>query len=265
MKVTINNDLTVTIPNKQLFFGEHYIASSGIIKTKSDVIQMPIVRIRPGDGMMPRLGGMFFSSAVLTVNHDKNQFTIAQAQTKSAPSNLVAYDTKNDCVGPVKAVASNTSSGDPKESNGANSGSSSGSSGSNPDGTSNNSNTSSSSSTKSTLSGGAIAGIVIGTLAFLSLIGAALFLIRRQRRRAVATSPSELAAFGPGSSSDGPPTEKYAYASEMYVDNQGTELYSANGGNGFAHEMDGGGRVHEVPAGEYAVVKDGSEAQGRLA
>jgi hypothetical protein len=265
MKITINNDLTVTIPNKQLFFGEHYIASSGVIKTKSDVIQMPIVRIRPGDGMMPRLGGMFFSSAVLTVNHDKNQFTIAQAQTKSAPSELVAYDTKNDCVGPVKAAASTTSSDDPKESNGTNGGSSSNSSGSNPNGTSNNSDTSSSSSTKSALSGGAIAGIVIGTLAFLSLIGAAIFLIRRRRRRAVATSPSELAAFGPGSSSDGPPTEKYAYASEMYVDNQSTELYSANGGNGFAHEMDGGGRVHEVQAGEYAVVRDGPEAQGRLA
>jgi hypothetical protein len=264
MKITLNSALTVTIPNKQLFFGEHYIASSGEIKTKSDVIQMPIVRIRPGDGMMPRLGGMFFSSAVLTVNHDKNQFTIAQAQTKSAPSKLVAYDTKNDCLEPVRAE-STTSSSDPKESS-ANGGSSSGSSGSNPDGTSTNTNTSSSSSsTKSTLSGGAIAGIVIGTLALLSLIGAALFLIRRRRRRTGATSPSELAAFGPGSSSDGPPTEKYAHATELDGDNHhGAELYSANCGHGFAHEMDGGGRVHEVSAGEYAVVKDGPEAQGRL-
>jgi hypothetical protein len=248
MNITINNDLTVTIPNKQLFFKEWFISSQGVLEQKPDVVQIPIVRIDPGDGMMPRLGGMFFSSAVLTVNHDTNRFTIAQAKTKSAPSKLVAYDTKNNCVGEVKAAAS---SSDPKESSGANGGSNSNSNGqsSNSDG--------SSSSTKSTLSGGAIAGIVIGSLAAVALVlGAALVLIRRRRRRAAAAhQPSELAGLSSGSSEH--PAEKYAYhGAEMYGDHGSaemsgdnrSEMYAANGGNGYVHELDGAGRPHEVPA-----------------
>jgi hypothetical protein len=262
MKVTINNDLTVTIPNKQLLFGEQKIETSGLLKADPTIKQVPIVRIRDGDGMMPRLGGMFFSSAVLTVNHDKNQFTISQAQTKSSPSKLVAFDTKNNCVAAVQATSSSSSSGSPKESNGANGdSSSSGNSNSNSDGTSSNSNASESSSQSSALSGGAIAGIVIGVLAGLALIFGAAFVLFRRRRRAGPTH-SELAA----DSSE--PVEKYAYhASEMYVDHNGAEMYDQHGAKQYAHEMDGSGRPHEVAAPEYESVvgKNGAVAQGRLA
>lgn len=41
---------------------------------------------------------MFFSSAYLMVNHDKNEFTIAPARTTVLKPDLVGVDTVNDCV-----------------------------------------------------------------------------------------------------------------------------------------------------------------------
>lgn len=182
--------------------------------------------------MMPRIGGMFFSSAYLVVNHDKKQFTIAPAQTKSAPSKLVAFDTVNDCIGIVSAAAASTTPGAPQSSSGTNGGGSS--SGSNSD------SSSSASESKSGLSGGAIAGVVIGVLAGLALIaGVALLLLRR--RRAAAAAPSELAAF-----SSKPPVEKYGYnTSEMYVD--GNEMMASDY-KAFRHELDGSERPYEMPS-----------------
>jgi hypothetical protein len=160
--------------------------------------------------MMPRIGGMFFSSAYLVVNHDKQQFTIAPAQTKSAPSKIVAFDTANDCIGSVEVVAASTTPGAPQ------------------------------SKSKFSLSGGAIAGIVIGVLAVLALIaGIALMLLRR--RRSAAAAPSELSGL-----SSHPPVEKYGYnANEMYVD--GNEMGAGNNKT-FRHELDGSERPYEMPS-----------------
>jgi hypothetical protein len=207
-----------------------------LVQTKPDVKQIPIVRIAQGDGMMPRIGGMFFSSAYLVVNHDKQQFTIAPAQTKSAPSKIVAFDTANDCIGSVEVVAASTTPGAPQSSGGTNGGSPSGGS----DSDSNSSASKSKSKSKSSLSGGAIAGIVIGVLAVLALIaGFALVLLRR--RRSAAAAPSELSGL-----SSHPPVEKYGYnANEMYVD--GNEMGAGNNKT-FRHELDGSERPYEMPS-----------------
>jgi hypothetical protein len=208
-----------------------------LVQTKPDVKQIPIVRIAQGDGMMPRIGGMFFSSAYLVVNHDKQQFTIAPAQAKSAPSKLVAFDTANDCIGTVEAAAASTTSGASQSSSGTNSGdSSSGGSDSN----SNGSNSSTSKKSKPGLSGGAIAGVVIGILAALApSAGIALILLRR--RRAAAAAPSELSSL-----SSQPPVEKCGYkANEMYVD--GNEMGAGNN-RAFRHELDGSARPYEMPS-----------------
>jgi hypothetical protein len=223
MSITINDALTVTIPNNQILFDEHFIASSGLVQSKTDVRQIPIVRIRPGDDMMPRLGGMFFSSAYLMVNHDKGDFTIAPTPTKSTASKIIAFDTANNCIAPVEAALA---SGAPNPS----------STGSGNSGSSGNPN-SSSSNDSSSISGGAIAGIVIGALAGIALIASIAFILWRRNRRA-GDRAAELAGFGAA------PAEKYAYrdASEMYAEN-GHELGhgDADAARGFAHELDGGG------------------------
>jgi hypothetical protein len=243
MGITVNDAMTITIPNNQLIFGERYITDSGLIQAKPDIKQIPIVRIAPGDSMMPRIGGLFFSSAYLMVNHDKNQFTIAPAQTKSAPSKLMAFDTANDCVGVFDAAAASATPGAPQPSSGSNNGgsnnggSSSGGSGSS---SSSNSGNTTPEDSKSALSGGAIAGIVIGVLAGLALIAGIAFVLLR-RRRTNAPAPAELAAF---SQHQQPAVEKYGYnSSELYVD--GNEM---SGSDGSRYELDGGARPYEMPS-----------------
>jgi hypothetical protein len=78
LSITINNAVTVTIPNEQLLFDEPYIASDGRIKADPTLKNIPIVRYSdPKNYTVPRIGGMFFSNAYLMVNHDKGEFTIA--------------------------------------------------------------------------------------------------------------------------------------------------------------------------------------------
>ncbi|KAF2023807.1 hypothetical protein EK21DRAFT_80075 [Setomelanomma holmii] len=228
MSIVINSAMTVDIPNEQLIFGEHYIDTKGFVQAKTDINQIPIARINPGDGMMPRLGGQFFSNAYLIVNHDKNEFTIAPTVAKSTTPKIMAFDTANNCIAPIEAAVasgsptpSSTGSSSPKASDGSNA---------------NNSSQSTASKKSSKLGGGAIAGIVIGVLAGIAIVAIAAFILWRRKRRA-GPKLNELPAYGA-------PTEKYAYrdASEMYAEN-GHELGHERG---FAHELDGAGRPHEV-------------------
>ncbi|KAH7068367.1 aspartic peptidase domain-containing protein [Paraphoma chrysanthemicola] len=231
MSITLNSALTITIPNDQLIFDERYIDSSGPIMSNATSKQIPIVRIPQGNGMMPRIGGMFFSSAYLMVNHDKGEFTIAAAPTKSATPKLMAFDTANNCVAQVVAAQASGSPNPTSTNTNSNSGSSNNNNNNNPE-------SSTSSSSDSKLGGGAIAGIVIGALAGLALIAGLAFLLWRRKTRANAR-PAELS----GSETTGP-VEKYAYhdASEMYAEN-GHELPGGyRDGNVVAYEMDGGGR-----------------------
>ena len=84
LSITINNAVTVVIPNNQLIFDEPYIASNGLIKRNPDWKNIPIVRYTDLDQNMPRLGGMFLSSAYLMVDHDKDEFTISGVQDAPA-------------------------------------------------------------------------------------------------------------------------------------------------------------------------------------
>lgn len=243
MTVAIDTDFTVTIPNDQLIFNERYLSPSGndagILREDTKVKQIPIVRIPDSSGMYPRIGGMFFSSAYLQVNHDKNQFQITRARTSPAAQQIIAYDTENDCIEPVKvaAVSSGTPSGTPSSTSKPNSGSG---------------NSSESASDDSGLSGGAIAGIVVGVVAGVALVAVAAFLLWRHKRSANDASytvPSEMEGFGDG------PAEKYRHsmaeaygdhANEMYQ-NDNPAAYEIHQDNShFAHELDGSSRPTEV-------------------
>jgi hypothetical protein len=166
---------------------------------------------------MPRLGGMFLSSAYLMVNHDKNEFTISAVQEKVASQKLMGIDTANACVSAVEGGVKTTSE-TPKSSSDA--------------GTS-----------AKGISGGVIAGIAVGAVALIAFITGIVFLVWRRRRTAAAAAPykSELDATHTGI----PVAEKCGYnASEMYVEPETREL----GGHArdYAVEMDGRSRPVEI-------------------
>jgi hypothetical protein len=224
MSITINNRTTVTIPNNQLLFEERWIADSGLVQANSKATTIPIVRIQPGDSMMPRLGGMFFSSAYLMVNHDKSEFSVAQAQPKAVPPRIMAFDTTNDCVAQVIQSVSlaPTQSG--------NSGNSRASSG--PD--------TSRDTTHGALSGGVIAGITIGVVACIALLAGIVFLLRRRKYGLSGLS-------GPSEMDDGTLREKYSYdVSEMHAGGEQHEMAHADH-KLYTWELDGSDRPHEAP------------------
>jgi hypothetical protein len=214
LTISINNAINVTIPNKQLIFDEPYIASDGHIKRNISRKNIPVVRYTDPNSAMPRLGGMFFSSAYLMVNHDKNVFTIAPIQEKSGPQKLMGVDSANGCIALVEERA-DTASGAPD---------------------------SSPSPSAESISSGAIAGIVIGVLAVLAIIVGVVFLLRR-RKNVTMTRPfvSEL----PGSQEGVPVAEKYGYStSEMYAGSAPGELSAHT--SMFAVELDGRSKAAEV-------------------
>jgi hypothetical protein len=193
--VTINDGLPITIPNEQLIFDESYIATNGLVKRNTDWKNIPIVRYDDLHQNMPRIGGMFFSSAYLMVNHDKDEFTISGVQEKPAEQKLVGIDTANNSVASVSGVAPDV-----------------------PE-----SSTPPSSSSLKGLSGGAIAGIVIGILAVLAITTAIALLAWRQKRASAAAPyiPGLAASFGSSTvvgTSRAPIVEKYGYSvSELYA------------------------------------------------
>ncbi|KAF9696253.1 hypothetical protein EKO04_006213 [Ascochyta lentis] len=111
-----------------------------------------------------------------------------------------------------------------------------------------NSSSSSSSGSGSKLSGGTIAGIVIGALAGIALLAAAIFFARRAamwKKKASVTPEAGVAppytqhtnGYGSAGTYDAPTSDKYAHA------HQG-EMY----GSAPAHELPGGAMDSELPA-----------------
>jgi hypothetical protein len=212
----------VVIPNKQLIFDEAYIASNGRITLNSTAKNVPIVRYTDLNGNMPRIGGMFFSSAYLMVNHDKNEFAIAPVQGKPAAQKLMGVDTANGCIAPAERGVK-TIPGAPTSS-------------------------SSLAATSKRTSKGVIAGIVVCVVAVICFVAGIGILISRRRRAAVTVTaavpyPSELGT----TLDEGRVAEKYGYTvSEMYAGSTVGELSSHT--SDLAAELDGSSRLTEVPA-----------------
>jgi tetrahydromethanopterin S-methyltransferase subunit B len=218
MSIHINGNFTVVIPHDQFIFGEHYIdgyPNPPLTRSKTDVSQIPIERLQPGDDTMPSIGGMFFSSAYLLVNHDKKEFTITQVQTKTAPQKIMAFDTANNCLAAINAAAPPPKSPDTGRS--------------------------------SALSGGAIAGIVVGAVVGLLIVALIAFFFWKRKR--AATSPYVAEVQGLNAA---PANEKYRYDAaedaprELYADDGSHELVHGDHRQ-FAVEMDGVARPYEVP------------------
>jgi hypothetical protein len=218
MLIHINDNFTVSIPHDQFIFGEHYIdgyPNPPLVRSKTDVSQIPIMRLQPGDDTMPSIGGMFFSSAYLLVNHIKKEFTITQAQTKAVPPKIMAFDTANNCLAAINAAATPPKSPDTGGS--------------------------------SALSVGAIADIVVGAVAVFLIVALIAFFLRKRKQSA--TLPYAAAVRGLSTT---PANEKYRYDAaedaprELYVDEVSHELVHGDDRQ-FAVEIDGIARPHEAP------------------
>lgn len=99
LSITLESAVTVNFTTSQLLLnGDPYLDSTGMVNRNLSATNVPIVIMFAGDTNMPRLGGMFFNPAYLMVNHDKNEFSIAAAQTPPAVPDIVGIDTALDCV-----------------------------------------------------------------------------------------------------------------------------------------------------------------------
>ncbi|KAI8936998.1 hypothetical protein NX059_006222 [Plenodomus lindquistii] len=167
LSISLNNELTVDIPDELFIFDEPYTARNGQIRRNPDWKNIPVATYLDLDSNMPRLGGMFLSSAYLMVNHDKDEFTIAPVQSPPVAQNLMGIDTGNGCVAAVKSGA--LSVPDPSATKPSNT----------------------KAKSTSVLSAGVIAGIVVGVLLFICLlVGIMVFLWRRWKSHH--TKPEEV-------------------------------------------------------------------------
>ena len=116
LSITLENTVTIDFTSSQLFFkGDPYLDSAGMVHRNSSVTNVPIVIMYAGDPNMPRLGGMFFNPAYLMVNHDKNEFSIAPAQTPPAQLDIVGIDTARDCVALLNGTVLLSTSSTPEQ------------------------------------------------------------------------------------------------------------------------------------------------------
>jgi hypothetical protein len=109
---------------------------------------------------MPKFGMTFLSAAYLNVNYDENQFTVWQANP-TTNEELVGFGNS------IEGCPSTTSAGAASSSTGSSPVTSS----------------SGSSSNSSNISGGAIAGIVLGAIAVTAAVALGLFIFCLRRRR----------------------------------------------------------------------------------
>lgn len=239
LSITINDEVTVSISNDQLIFDEPYIASNGLIKRNLDWKNIPIVRYGDTDQNMPRLGGIFLSSAYLMVNHDKDEFTISGIQEQPAAQKLVGIDSASNCIAPVDGGSTAlpttpTSSSSPEDSS-------------------------------NSLPGGAVAGIVVGIIALLTVFaGLAFFLRRRRMVPAPAKNATELEA-----TADGVPIiEKHGssvaemYAGQGFVNTYPLELHVQGYTNTYPMELQAQSRPVEAEGVEREYLMGEPRRQG---
>ncbi|KAF2023190.1 hypothetical protein EK21DRAFT_81443 [Setomelanomma holmii] len=220
LSISINNAITVTVPNKRLIIDEPYISvKEGKIESNSSVKVIPIAKFtdtKTND--MPRIGGMFFSEAVLTVNHDKNEFTISPANDTPIGQKLMGIDSANGCIAAVDGGAT-TAPEAPK--------------------------TSDTPRKPARLSGGAIAGIVVGVVSALLIIAGVAYKLWEKKE------PTSRTAELNNAQSRALVSEKYGFnTSEMYAGQRLAEVASHE--RDYVVELDGSERPLEAPAHEGA-------------
>lgn len=161
LSITLESTVTINFTSSQLLLnGDPYLDSAGMVRRNSSVTNVPMVIMYAGDTNMPRLGGMFFNPAYLMVNHDKNEFSIASAQTPPAQPDIVGIDTAHDCVAWLNGTVLLSTSPTPGQ----------------------NVSTPDSDKLSSKLSSGTIASISVGVVAGIILIIVAAYLFWRRRR-----------------------------------------------------------------------------------
>ncbi|MCJ1402725.1 hypothetical protein MMC11_005946 [Xylographa trunciseda] len=203
---TFESGLQIAVTNDQLVVPVWETNANGIAIQKNDTLRKVLINTLgwPVLNVQPILGQPFLTAAYLSVNYDSNQFTISNVNVTKT-SNVVAIDPSGTCI-PHPTISTS-----PGSSNTTTSG---------PPGSSNITITTSSTS----LASGAIAGIVVGTVLILAILGTGLFFFLRSRRAkrqpAYVADPRET--FKPQAYSADPKSN--GYAGELSADDYRREL-----------------------------------------
>lgn len=225
--ITLENTLSVTIPNDHFMFPEPRFQNDGTISKDANAVNIPIDTVSNQSDTtywQPSLGMLFFSHAYLYVNHDKNEFTLWAVEANTTKKQLFGADTNNDCVAEITTNSSITSITTNSSTTGIPADTTDGNPPKSDDG----------------VSGGTIAGIVIGALAGIAAIAAvALLVLHRKKKQRMA-----LEAVSP-SYDYGKPQVGYVYPMEMQSDSNPAEM--AVLGPHFYAEMPGAEVSAEAP------------------
>ncbi|KAF3000783.1 hypothetical protein E8E13_005448 [Curvularia kusanoi] len=202
--------------------GDPYLDGQGVTQYNASRVGLTVLSMDSKD-QMARLGGMFFSSAYLMVNHDKGEFTIASARNDATKELLVGVDTDNNCFAylngtvPGNAIPSPSPS-DPQDSQ----------------------------DSASPLSTGAIVGIAVGVGAAVIVLAVVAFLLwrRRKSRRDVPTPQHTVLAAEPGK-------DRYIFerrgSEVLEAPAQGGVMKMSDDERDYAVELDGNSQPSELP------------------
>lgn len=170
---------------------------------------------------MPLLGMTFLSSAYLSINYDKAEFTLWQANPTTDENILAIDSTGNGCTPVASSVASQVAA------------------------TSTTSNSADSHKSSSSFPVDAIAGIVVGVVVLI-IVGAAFWFCRSPRQRRKRWNEQQHAAYLIG---------RYDNKAELSANETPTMTLTtplwgnSNNDRNLIYEQDGG-EMHELPGGE---------------
>ncbi|KAJ8114622.1 hypothetical protein OPT61_g3537 [Boeremia exigua] len=158
VSITINDKLTVSFTHEQLLFGEPYVDSTGLVQHNNSRTSVPIdILPLDNDAIMPKIGGLFFSSAYLMVDHDAREFTLSRVHSNinATTPKLVGIDSANNCQEAIEIDSTPDSTPDSKD---------------------------------KSITASQIAGIIVGSIAGLALLAAAAFIVWKRRHKNVRDS-----------------------------------------------------------------------------
>ncbi|MCJ1382544.1 hypothetical protein MMC17_005657 [Xylographa soralifera] len=192
---TFESGLQIAVTNDQLVVPVWEINPNGIAVQNNETLRKILINPLgwPVLNVQPILGQTFLTAAYLSVNYDSNEFTIANVNVTET-SNIVAIVPSGTCI-PQPTISTSPS-------------------GSNTTIT----------ATSTSLAPGAIAGIVIGIVVILAILGIGLFFFLRRRR--TQHQPAYLAEPKATTNPQAYPADsKYkGYAGELPADDYRREL-----------------------------------------